>query len=229
MMGAVIRNWPYGFLDDFWCGHQDTENPADNNSPDLTNDKELIGSIEYVLAVCDLNDREMEILRKKYQHNMTFDEIGQSINISGSYAQGICHRAIRKLRSKSLYRCILSRGVAAYARQRYEIRLNEEFNERVEERVAEIRKAEYEQRLRKHPALKQRVITPAARSTKICDLMLSVRSYNALSEAGCRTVHDILALENRDALLSISGLGVKCANEIINLLDNKGYNVRHLR
>lgn len=228
-MAATIRNWPYGFLDDFWWSHQDTDNPADANSPELTNEKELIGSIEYVLAVCHLKDREKEVLRKRYQQHMTYAEIGQSMNLTGSYVRDICERAMGRLRHSPFYKSILSRGVAAYARQRYEMRFNSEFNERVEKRVAEIRQAEHEQRMRKHPEEKKQTIPSAAKSTRIGDLSLSVRSHNALLREGHNTVADILAIENREALLGIKNLGEKSANEIVILLDKMGFDVNHLR
>ena len=232
-MAATIRNWPYGFLDDFWWSHQDTDNPADTNSPELTNEKELIGSIEYVLAVCHLKEREIEVLRKRYQKHMTYAEIGLMMQLTGSYVRDICEKAMTKLRRSPFYKSILSRGVAAYARQRYEMRFNAEFNERVEKRVAEIRQAEHEQRMRKNPEeraeVKRRSISSLARSTRIGDLTLSVRSHNALLREGHHTVADILAIENREALLGIKNLGEKSANEIVNLLDIMGFDAGHLR
>ena len=62
-MGTTsIREWPYGFLDKFWEWQYDRYQP-----PEITDTKELIGSVEYVLAVSKLKDREIEIIRKRFQ------------------------------------------------------------------------------------------------------------------------------------------------------------------
>ena len=51
-----IRKWPYGFLDEFWQWEDYQYKP-----PEISDANELIGSIEYVLAVCKLKDREIEM------------------------------------------------------------------------------------------------------------------------------------------------------------------------
>ena len=230
---SQIRRWPYGFLDEYWYGYDDTDNPADLNSPDLTNEKELIGSIEYVLSVCPLKDREIEILRMRFQKRMIYADIAKELNLSGSRVRSSCERSMRKLRDKSLYKGILSKGVAAYARQRYEMRMNEEINKLVEERVAEIRQAEREQKTiitpEQRPKAKKQLIDRLARSTKISDLDLSTRSYHGLRRSSCYTVADILKLENRQVLLKQRSIGEKSVDEILNVLEAKGFNVSHLR
>ena len=78
----------YGFLDDFW---QYTEFSSDEETQalDITNDKELTGTVEYVLTVCSLSDKELQILRKHYQQNITYREIGREYGVTGSRAREI--------------------------------------------------------------------------------------------------------------------------------------------
>ena len=75
-----IRKWPYGFLDSFWS-HYSGES-YEYFPPDITDDNELAGSVEYVLAVSGLSDREKEMLRLRFQSGKTYREIGCQYNIS---------------------------------------------------------------------------------------------------------------------------------------------------
>ena len=139
--------------------------------------------------------------------------------------------ALRKLRRNSLYKGILLHGVAAYARQNYEIKLDYEFNRRVDERVEQIRKDERECRKRglQFKRLKAKNSGgDVTEKSQIADLELSVRSFNALLRSGKRTVADILDIKDRDSLMSIKCLGVKSANEILSKLAGKGFDVGHL-
>ena len=224
------RRWPYGFLDELWQYYE----PGSDESTltlDMTNDKELIGTIEYVLTVCDLSDREKQILRKHYQYHVTYNELGQEFGITNSRAREIALHALRKLRRNSLYKGILLHGVAAYARQNYEIKLDYEFNRRVDERVEQIRKDERECRKRGLQFRRLKAKNSGGDVTEksqITDLDLSVRSFNALLRSGKRTVADILDIKDRDSLMSIKCLGVKSANEILSKLAGRGFDVGHL-
>ena len=141
------RKWPYGFLDDFWQ-HTEFSSDEETQALDITNDKELTGSVEYVLTVCGLSDKELHILRKHYQQHITYREIGREYGVTGSRVREIASHAMSKLRKNSLYKGILLHGIAAFARQRYKMRMTSEFKKSVEERVAQIRQDEHECRMR---------------------------------------------------------------------------------
>ena len=59
--------------------------------------------------------------------------------------------------------------------------------------------------------------------TDVKDLDLSVRSYNALMRAGCKTVGETITAINENALLKVRNLGVKSVAEIRSLILEYGY------
>ena len=59
--------------------------------------------------------------------------------------------------------------------------------------------------------------------TNVADLDLSVRSYNALMRAGCKTVGQAIAAINDNKLLAVRNLGVKSIAEIRRLILEYGY------
>ena len=64
---------------------------------------------------------------------------------------------------------------------------------------------------------------------KLCDTEvknlegLSVRSYNALMRAGCKTVGEAITVINENKLLSVRNLGIKSVAEIRKLILEYGY------
>ena len=59
--------------------------------------------------------------------------------------------------------------------------------------------------------------------TDVKDLDLSVRSYNALMRAGCKTVGEAITAINECGLLKVRNLGVKSVAEIRALILEYGY------
>ena len=59
--------------------------------------------------------------------------------------------------------------------------------------------------------------------TEVKDLELSVRSYNALMRAGCKTVGEAITAINESSLLKVRNLGVKSVAEIRALILEYGY------
>ena len=59
--------------------------------------------------------------------------------------------------------------------------------------------------------------------TEVKDLDLSVRSYNALMRAGCKTVGEAINAINESSLLKVRNLGVKSVAEIRALILEYGY------
>ena len=59
--------------------------------------------------------------------------------------------------------------------------------------------------------------------TELKDLDLSVRSYNALMRAGCRTVGETITAINEDKLFAVRNLGVKSISEIRASILEYGY------
>ena len=124
------REWPYGFLDKFW-----EHNSCEFVPPKDVCFRELAGSIEYVLAVCNLKEREKDILRRRFQDLLTYQQIGDMYGVSKERIREIIVKSMVKLRRNSKFKSILSEGVTGYCRSRYNIALNEKVNEMVREQV----------------------------------------------------------------------------------------------
>ena len=229
-MANTDRRWPYGFLDAFWSNHRINEGEV-TSGMEITNDKELTGTVEYILAVSNLSDREKTIIRRRYQERKTYREIGKEFGITESTVLDIIHRAVSKLRRNSFYKNVLFCGVAAYARQNYEQRTTWEIDQRVDERVAQILQDERECRRRGlyfRRKSERKSNSHLTDSSRIAELDLSVRSYNALMHSGRKTISDILILKDRGSLLRIENIGGKNADEIIIALQRNGFDAKHL-
>ena len=59
--------------------------------------------------------------------------------------------------------------------------------------------------------------------TNVSELDLSVRSYNALMRANCKTVGEAITAINKGALMKVRNLGVKSVAEIRKLILEYGY------
>ena len=59
--------------------------------------------------------------------------------------------------------------------------------------------------------------------TNVSELDLSVRSYNALMRANCKTVGEAITAINEDSLYKVRNLGVKSIAEIRRLILEYGY------
>lgn len=67
------------------------------------------------------------------------------------------------------------------------------------------------------------------RQILVGQLGLSKQLSNVLQRAGNKNVADILAFENKEALLKIRNLGYQRYEELIRELETKGYDVSHLK
>ena len=59
--------------------------------------------------------------------------------------------------------------------------------------------------------------------TNVSELDLSVRSYNALMRANCKTIDEAITAINEDKLFAVRNLGVKSIAEIRGLILEYGY------
>ena len=59
--------------------------------------------------------------------------------------------------------------------------------------------------------------------TNVSELDLSVRSYNALMRANCKTIGEAITAINEDKLFAVRNLGVKSIAEIRRLILEYGY------
>lgn len=145
-------------------------------------------AVSYVICTA-LMPRESNALFFYYHEGYTFEQIGRErgFGVTRERVRQIIEKALKKLR-KPVWSGYLIYG--------YEVQ---------EKRKAE---RETQERLREQ-AYQQLPFT----AKKLEDLDLSVRSFNSLRRAGCRTAGDVLSL-GREALIDLRCLGKKSVAEI---------------
>ena len=62
---STLRAWPYGFWDDLWR-YGNKEVPIPFKSEEM-----LIATIEYVIAIAPLDDRDRRILHSRYKEHLS--------------------------------------------------------------------------------------------------------------------------------------------------------------
>ncbi len=220
---SAISAWPYGFWDELWYLEKEvTPNPFEN-------DTILAATIEYVIVIAPLTDRERAILYDRYKNKLSLSKIGQINAISSSRVNQIIHRSIRRIRNNKNCFGLLTQSLDSYIQKCAEEIYAERFAEEFESKRAAITdeanknaknywKYQYE---KQYGAL----ITENA---SLETLHLSSRAIRRLNSAGYSTIRDILTIKSKRKLLQISGFGKTCLNELIHALESRGFDAGRL-
>ena len=222
----IIREWPYGFLDDYWrCI------PGSYRVPDLSI-RELIGSIEYVLAVSGISERDNGIIHERYRKLLPYREIAENNGLSESRVRIIVQNSLRRLRHPK-YEVILAMGVAAYTRQRYKVAVDKTLESLVEERLRDQRMKDFRYWCKRYripegkiPVIVSQPTVPS--NAGIEELDLSIRAYNCLAKNNITTIDQLLALD-KQSLMQIKNLGKASYWDIIRCLEKCGYDPAWLK
>ena len=181
---------------------------------------DLHGSVEYVLFT--LTDRERDITHLYFRDGKTFEEIGNIYGITRERIRQIQAKAIRKLRQPSR-RKYIELGVNG---------IIENVKEKYAEKVAELtEKMLYLTNItdaNMNKVIEKCEIAKKHQSERIENFDLSVRTYHCLARAGLRTLGDVASL-SYNQLLRLRNLGRKSFDEIVDVLENNGYDVDHFR
>lgn len=181
---------------------------------------DLNGSVEYALYT--LLDRERQILKYRFAHLMTCEEVGKLYSITRERVRQIEQRALRKLRHpqrlKYLKYGVL--GVIDLNREEYLNRIMD-----IENRLIELCKL--------NEAKADEVIHDVKLREKYkgellenCDF--SVRTYNCIKRHGIDSLSQLSKLSYNE-IITIRNLGRKSVGEIIDKLQEHGYDVEHLK
>lgn len=197
-------DWPYNLLEAIGVEYED---PLVHMSDES----------ELMLAMCmsKLTDREKLVIRERYFGKKTLKEVGQIIGTAHERARQIEAKAIRKLRHPYNPSGMIIRYVAkAYV----EMMINERVAEIVKQKEAELEDA-YQKKAQELEQGKDVVRALSAHKNRMAipieELDLSVRAYNCLSRAGCKTVGDIITnYPNYDDACRIRNFGHRSMNEV---------------
>ena len=177
-----------------------------------------IPGIESVLST--LTERESTVLKLRYREKKTLVETGREFNITRERVRQIEAKALRKMRHPSRAKAITAVSFEQFKEQsdKY-FKLSQEY---------ELLKSAFESVT--NQTAEPSVIIPMAKLSEtmqnpLCDLELSVRSYNCLKRAGKNTLHDVCKMTESE-LQRVRNLGRKSYEEVIRKLQEYGLSLR---
>lgn len=212
-------NWPYNLLEEMfngWCF--DTDSGTWKEPPEteiLTPDQQAGLSF----AISTLTDREQKCLLLYYRDGWDLVRIGKEFGVTRERIRQVIAKAVRKLRYPTR---------SKYVIKGYHVASGNIFRNQMEQYRMEIDRAKHNadetirnfRRVVKEP---ETAISEAVGNTDIAELNLSVRAYNVLKRAGCRTIADVLMLPSVKHLTRLRNMGRKSAEEVIETLRERGY------
>lgn len=172
-------------------------------------------------ALSKLTAREQYFLKDYYEDGRTLDQIAEKHHLTRERVRQIIAKGVRKLRHPRLRNLILCgpdyvRSKNPYNAWKQQLAGQLEELEAMQQAI-EVRKADI--------ALKKAEVEAAAAeinesanivpSMTLEDLDLSVRSYNVLRRAGCRTLSDAVELARGGRLHHVRNMGRKSLGEVL--------------
>lgn len=195
--------WPYNLMGDV-CGELWV---------DVLTDDQLAG---INAAIAGLTDREKESVLLYYRDGLTLDKLSEEYRLTRERVRQIIGKAVRKLRAPHRTNLMIH-GVKGAEERSYLTRYRYE----LDKEAAALQ--EYEKQL----VEKKVQLCDAATGTSatdmpdnswgmdLCEMDLSVRSYNVLHRHGCRTLGDVINVVKSGNLLYVRNMGRKSAEEIL--------------
>lgn len=216
-------DWPYNLLEEIfngWCFDTDSstwKEPSEMEilTQGLTQDQ--MNGLSF--AIETLTDREQKCLLLYYREGWDLGRIGKEFGVTRERIRQVIAKAVRKLRHPTR---------SKYVIKGYQVASGNIFRNQMEKYQAEIDRAKRNadetirnfRRVIKEP---EQAISEAIENTDIAELNLSVRSYNVLKRAGCRTIADVLMLPSVKHLTQLRNMGRKSAEEVIERLRERGH------
>ena len=197
---------------------------------------DLETTVPEAMKLAGLTEREEEVIRYRFQQDMTFDDIANEIGITRERCRQILAKALRKMRrpeSMSVMRygkeyCdkLLELKGINNSKQRskrisiLEDRINDAVNHHDKKALMEFRDiVNKELGIEVYGDIE--ILPDTLDQMKIEELELTVRGYNCLRGAGFKTVKDVKPAHYAD-LLKIRNMGKYTIEEIINKFDSLG-------
>lgn len=167
---------------------------GEDDVPELADVPDLLASVEYVL--CDLTERERDILHYRYIYKMTYREIGEVFHRTAERIREIHNRAIRKLRHPNRKK-FLMHGVKWV----------------IADEAAKATTAED----------KETTLFDRLKDVDIEALDLSIRPYNCLKRVDCNTIGDVVRMYRADQVTSIRNMGRRSLDELHEKMMSAGF------
>ena len=175
-------------------------------------------------AIQDLPDKERFIIESYFYKDMSLKEIGDCMGLTRERIRQIRNKALRRMSAPDKLEKIRLGLETSKARQEVldrKLRLEAESLalDKMEEKI----KARREQLKKESDELKMPfadyVHFKDLMQTKVEDLSLSSRSYNALKKDGRNTVEDVIRLLDKKTLGELPNLGLRSVREIVGRIE----------
>jgi len=169
-------------------------------------------------ALNTLTLRERRVIEYRYRNDMTYAQIADEIGVTRERVRQILVKAIRKLRHPGRTRDI---SVSQIEQER------DRYKQTVVEQEAVIQELRLEITRLAHGLANvniEEIHIPVNRlEWDICELGLTVRSYNCLARSGRQKVRDVYEIPSFQELFSIKNLGMKSCEEVMQRMRDLGF------
>lgn len=205
--------FPINLILDIFIAESECENiPAD-----------IEGTVEYVISRFD--PRVQTVILGHYKEGKTYEQIGKELGVTRERVRQMEARSLRQMRNPKC-RALLSLGVAEYISQIRITATESSANKQISAATEAIKIVA--DRLSKITGddeisvMMEKKLMNSNLTLTIAELELSVRTYNALSRAGLKTVEAIL---NYGDLSRVRNLGERCLAEITQKIRDLGFDI----
>lgn len=220
--------WPYNLLDMV----QNATKIDDERTLNYPLTPEQMEGLDYVINSC-LTDRERLCVLSYFKDEFTLDECGRQFGVGRERIRQIVAKAVRKIRHPSRFN-IIRYGLVVLetnSQKQQILKLKAELDTEILELNKKIAEVSAKNAVSKDDIMDVLDITEeqveeARRNvytTPLIELDLSVRSYNCLTRAGCRSMADVIPKIEDDSIIKVRNLGRRSAKEIANKLLDLGY------
>ena len=207
-------DWPMNLI--LYCQNSPCAAPIINLPPDFE------GTLEYVLHALETTvPRDVLMLRMRFQEKKTLQEIADTNSVSPERVRQVIQHTCRLIRNPKRWR-LLQFGLEGIQKQCYQSGYESGYESGYRKGVDDYINGTGAFAPDKTPEGSGCVI-----SRKLDDLGLSVRSCNCLYRAGKLDAFAVLDMTWNE-LIRIRGVGVKCADEIVEKLKSLGYDTTKL-
>lgn len=168
-----------------------------------------------------LEDIERDVLIDRYRNKKTFQSIAEKLGVSRVTVSSIEARAIRKLRHPIVLNEIKYISIENYRKALSKVMELEELTHKLNNKCGEL---EYIIKTSgiEISNIKDREVQSNFMAVQIEELGLSVRSYNCLKRHGINSLSELLNM-TMDEVYEIRNLGNKSYKEVIDVVNNLGY------
>jgi len=188
------------------------------NNDNIDGDVYINGVLSVLSA---LSDSYQEILRMRFRENKTYREIGEVFQLSAQRIRQIELKIFLKLKHPSRSQKMLVSYIIA---EKDSLRTNlQETNKALHKATSRCEALEQIIPQCKLEQFNAEIENRSIDNTPISDLGISIRLYNCLLKTGIINIEGITELKTYDDIISIKNLGKKCLNELLLIMNDKGF------